>query len=187
MFRACRGPALGRASPAAAGLCGVGVAALILVGCSTIVLHPISPEEARRQVVDVSRQITSDLGGEVAEAKFGYQSCGINGTPPFQGHANLGLWMPGADRSREVTADSVLDRLRRHGWKTNPDYHSHAAAFTRDGLDVMVWVIPPPEPGEPPIAHVAIDVYTECRDTFDHRDDGTAFSSTDIRDDVETG
>jgi hypothetical protein len=163
------------------------VALLAVVGCSDIVPNPISPEEARRQVVDVSRQITADLGGEVAEAKFGYQPCGMNGSPPFKGHSNVQLWMPGADRSREVTADSVLDRLRQHGWETNPDYHSHAATFTRDGLDVTVWVIPPPKPDKPPRAHVAIDVYTECRDTFDHRTDGTAFSSTDIKGDLTSG
>ncbi|UBV20346.1 MULTISPECIES: hypothetical protein [Mycolicibacterium] len=172
---------------AAARVCGIGVVTLGLVGCSDLVLNPISPEEARRQVVDVSRQITSSLGNEVADAKFDYQSCGINGKPPFKGHSNLGLWMPGADRSREVTADSVLDRLRQHGWETNPDYHSHAAAFTRDGLDVTVWVIPPPKPDDPPNAHVMIDIYTKCRDTFDHRSDGTAFSSTDIRDEIASG
>lgn len=160
---------------------------LASVGCTDVVLNPISPGEARRQVIDVSRQIVADLGGEVTEAKFDYQSCGINGKPPFKGHSNVQLWMPGADRSREVTADSVLDRLRQHGWETNPDYHSHAAAFTRDGLDVTVWVIPPPKPAEPPIAHVMVDVYTECRDTFDHRSDGSAFSSTDIRGDVTSG
>lgn len=163
------------------------MAPLAIAGCSDIVANPISPEEARHQVVDVSRQITSDLDGEVAEAKFDYQSCGINGTPPFKGHSNVQLWMPGADRSREVTTDSVLDRLRQHGWETNPDYHSHAATFKRDGLDVRVWVIPPPKGDKPPRAHVMIDVYTECRDTFDHRDDGTAFTSTDIKDDLTPG
>ena len=80
-----------------------------------------------------------------------------------------------------------MDRLRQHGWETNPGYHSHAAAFTRDGLDVTVWVIPPPEPNEPPNAHVMIDVYTECRDTFDHRTDESAFSSTDIAGELTSG
>jgi len=83
-------------------------ALLTLVGCSDVVVNPLSPEETRRQVVDVSRQLVSDLGGEVTDAQFGYDSCGVNGTPPFQGHASFGLWMPGADRTREVTAESVV-------------------------------------------------------------------------------
>ncbi|WP_396913163.1 hypothetical protein, partial [Mycolicibacterium sp.] len=32
------------------------------LACTDIVLNSISPQEARRQVVDVSRQIVSDLG-----------------------------------------------------------------------------------------------------------------------------
>lgn len=154
---------------------------LTLVGCSSPVWNSVSPEETRRQAIDVSRQMVSDLGGEVTKAQFGYDSCGFNGKPPFQGHAHLALWMPGADRSREVTAESVVERLRQHGWDVDPNYHTHAMAFKRDGLKVKVWVIPPPKPAEPPIAHVAIDVYTECQDTFDHRTDRSAFTAEDIK------
>ena len=161
--------------------CALLIALLTLMGCSDAVLNPLTPEETRRQVVDMSRQVVSDLGGEVAAAEFGYDSCGINGTPPFQGHGHLGVWMPGADRSREVTAESVTARLREHGWAVDPDYHTHAMAFKRDGLKVKVWVIPPPNPGEPPNSHVMVDIYTECRDTFDHRTDRTAFTAVDIK------
>ncbi|MGH3639569.1 MAG: hypothetical protein ACRDUX_11130 [Mycobacterium sp.] len=157
------------------------VALLALVGCTDTVLNPISPQEARRQVIDVSRQVASDLGGDVADAKFGYQSCNDQGEAPFRGHSRLMLWMPGADRSREVTSDSVLDRLRQHGWQTDSDFHSHATTFKRNGVDVSVWVIPPPKPDKPPRAHVIIDVYGECRDTFDHRTDGTNSLSADIK------
>jgi hypothetical protein len=73
-----------------------------LVACSEIVLNPMSPQEARRQVIDVSRQVASDLGGEVVEAEFGYDSCNDQGEAPFRGHNRLLLWMPGADRTREV-------------------------------------------------------------------------------------
>lgn len=156
---------------------------LTMVGCSGV-LNPISPEEAHRRVVEVVRQIVNDLGNEVAEAKFGYEPCGMNGKPPFKGHAHIGLWMPGADRAREVSSESVTHRLQQHGWETNPDYHTHAQAFTRNGQDITVWVIPPPKPGKSPNSHVMIDVYGPCRDTFDHRSDGTAFSSTDIRDEL---
>jgi hypothetical protein len=97
------------------------------------------------------------------------------------------LWMPGADRTREVTPSIVLDRLRQHGWQTDPDFHSHAATFKRNGVDVSVWVIPPPKPNEPPIAHVIIDVLGECRDTFDHRSDQTNSLYADIRGELTSG
>lgn len=163
------------------------VTLLALVGCTDAVADPISPEEARSQVVDASRQVVSDLGGEVVDAKFGYDSCNDQGEAPFRGNSRLKLWMPGADRSREVPPDSVLDRLRQHGWQTDPEFHSHATTFKRDGVDVSVWVIPPPKPDEPPIAHVIIEVLGECRDTFDHRSDRTDRLSTDIRGELTSG
>lgn len=79
------------------------IALLSMTGCADTVSNPISPQDARRQVVDVSRQVVSDLGGEVAEATFGYKSCNDQGEAPFRGHGYLLLWMPGADRSREVS------------------------------------------------------------------------------------
>lgn len=157
------------------------LALLAVTGCSDLVANPISPQEARRQVIDVSRQVVTDLGAEVADATFIYDSCNDYGKSPFRGHVSMGLWMPGADRSREVTSESVLSRLRERGWRTDPDFHSHAATFKRDGVDVQVWVIPPPLPNDPPVAHVTVDVLGECRDNFDHRSDGTATKSTDVK------
>ena len=157
------------------------LALLAVTGCSDHVLNPISPQEARRQVIDASRQVVTDLDAEVANATFIYDSCNDYGKSPFRGHVSMGLWMPGADRSREVTSESVLSRLRERGWRTDPDFHSHAATFKRDGVDVQVWVIPPPLPNDPPVAHVTVDVLGECRDNFDHRSDGTATKSTDVK------
>lgn len=163
------------------------LALLAVTGCSDVVLNPISPQQARRQVIDVSRQVVTDLGAEVADAKFGYDSCNDYGKSPFRGHVSMGLWMPGADRTREVTSESVLSRLRDRGWQTDLDFHSHAATFKRDGVDVQVWVIPPPLPNDPPVAHVLIDVLGECRDNFDHRSNGTASLSTDIKEEFTSG
>lgn len=131
----------------------------------------------------MSRQIVSDLGAgraDLTEAQFSYRSCGFNGKPPFQGTAHIALWMPGADRSHPVTAESVVARLRQHGWDIDPDFHTHAMAFKRDGLNVKVYVIPPLNSDQHPVGHVMIDVLTECKDTFDHRTDRTAYTSTDI-------
>ncbi|WP_149482879.1 hypothetical protein [Mycolicibacterium sp. P1-18] len=147
----------------------------------------ISPQDARRQVVDASRQVVADLGAEVATAKFGYDSCNDRGDAPFRGHGNLLLWMPGADRTREVPADTVLDLLRQRGWQTDPHFTSHGTTFQRGGVDVSVWVIPPPKPDSPPVGHVIVDVFGECRDAFDHRTDHTDRLSEDIREVVSSG
>jgi hypothetical protein len=163
------------------------VALFALAGCTDVVANPISPQEGRSQVIDVSRQVVSDLGGEVVSAKFGYDSCNDQGDPPFKAHSRLLLWMPGADRSREVSPDTVVDRLQQKGWQTDPDFHSHGTTFKRNGVDVDVWVIPPPKPNDPPIAHVIVDALGECRDTFDHRTDKTDRLSTDIREEVASG
>ena len=160
---------------------------LCLTGCSGTVTNPITPQEARQQVIGVSRQVVSDLGGEVAQATFGYKTCNDQGDPPFRGHGYLLMWIPGADRSREVSSDTVLDRLRQHGWQTDPDFHSHGITFKRNGVDVNVWVIPPPKPNEPPVGHVMIDVLGECRDTFDHRTDQTNSLFADIKGELTSG
>ena len=162
-------------------------AVLCLVGCGDFVLNPISPQEARHRVIEVSRQVIADLGAEAASAKFGYDSCNDYGKTPFRGHSQLKLWMPGADRTREVAADSVLERLRQHGWHTDPNFHSHAVTFKRDSQDVEVRVTPPPNAGRTPVAHVLVDVYGECRDNFDHRSDGTAYGMVDIADELTSG
>lgn len=160
---------------------------LSLLGCTEIVPNPISPEEGRRQVTEVSRQVVADLGADVADAKFGYQSCNDQGEAPFRAHSYLLLWMPEADRSREVSPDSVLERLRQRGWQTDPDFTSHSTTFKRDGQDVSVSVIPPPRPNQPPKAHVIAEVFGECRDTFDHRSDKTDRLSQDIRGELGSG
>jgi hypothetical protein len=160
---------------------------LCRTGCAGTVLDPITAQQARQQVIGVSRQVVSDLGGEVARATFGYKSCNDYGKAPFRGHGYLLLWVPGADRSREVSPDTVVDRLRQHGWQTDPNFHSHGITFKRNGVDVDVWVIPPPKPNEPPIGHVRVDVLGECRDTFDHRSDQTDRLSTDIEDELTSG
>ena len=161
------------------------MALLSLTGCAETVSNPISPDEGRRQVIDVSRQVVADLGGEVADATFGYKSCNDQGEAPFRAHSSTGLWIPGADRSREVAPDSVLDRLRQRGWQIDLDFKSHSATFKRDGQDVSVWVIPPPKPGEWPNAHVSVDVLGECRDMFDHRSDKTNRLFQDIQEELD--
>jgi hypothetical protein len=160
---------------------------LCLTGCAGTVTNPITPQEARQQVIGVSRQVVSDLGGEVAEATFGYKTCTDQGDPPFRGHGYLLMWMPGADRTREVSPDTVADRMRQHGWQTDPDFKSHGITFKRNGVDVNVWVIPPPKPNEPPKGHVMIDVLGECRDTFDHRTDQTNSLYADIKGELASG
>ena len=161
------------------------LALLFATGCGEAVDDPISPQDARR--VDASRQVVNDLGAEVANAKFGYDSCGDHGDAAFRGHGNLLLWMPGADRTREVSADTVLNLLRQRGWQTDPNFTSHGTTFKGDGVDVSVWVIPPPKPDTPPVGHVLVDVFGECRDAFDHRTDRTDRLPEDIRGDVVSG
>jgi hypothetical protein len=160
------------------------LALLCVTGCGDGVSNPISPQDARRQVVDASRQVVTDLRAEVAKAKFGYDSCNDQGDAPFRGHGNLILWMPGADRASEVSPDTVLNSLRQRGWQADPDFASHGTTFTRDGVDVSVWIIPPPKPDSPPVGHVIVDVFGECRDAFDHRIDHTDRLSEDIREDI---
>jgi hypothetical protein len=143
-------------------------AVLLCAGCHTIVLNPITPQEARQEVINLARQVVSDLGGDLVTATFFYDSCNEFGSTPFQGHVKLFEWLPDADRSQPVDRAQVLDKLGRRGWESRTEFDPHAAVLKRNGLDVTVYAEPPPVDG---VGHVQLDVLGQCRDTFDHRKD----------------
>jgi hypothetical protein len=149
----------------------VAIIALVLSGCGEIVTDPISAQQARAQVVDAARDIVTALHAELTEATFTYEPCNDQGEPPFRGVADVSFWMPGVPHDEVIDPQTVISALVADGWSTDSDFRSHAPTLRKNNVNAILTVVPPPLPGEPNTSHVGVDLYGQCRDTFDHRTD----------------
>lgn len=168
-------------------LAAVAVAAsLVLSACtgSEFVRNPITPDEARTDVVNAARDIVTILHADVAEATFSYESCNDQGDPPFRGKVRLLLWMPGVPHDQAADPTTVLHALTSHGWSTDSDFVSHSPTLRKDDINTIVTVAHLPRPGHSLGAHVIAEVDGACRDTFDHRTDRSILP-IDIHGDVQ--
>jgi hypothetical protein len=158
----------------------IGVA---LSGCAEV-RHPISPQQARAEVIDAARDIRGILHGDVAEASFWYEPCNDQGEPPFRGAVQLLLWLPGVSHDKAVDPQQVIQTLTAHGWSTDSDFISHAPTLRKGAINIILTVPPPPTPDESNGAHVVAKVDGQCRDTFDHRTDHSIMH-VDVREEIE--
>jgi hypothetical protein len=140
---------------------------LTLAGCGDIVLDPISPQQARAEVVDAARDIVTTLHADVVWARFSYESCNDQGEPPFRGEAKVSFWMPGISHDQPVNPQTVIKALVADGWSTDSDFISHAPTLRKDKVNIILTVAPRPAGN----GHAWVDVDGQCRDTFDHRKD----------------
>jgi hypothetical protein len=153
----------------------IAVAASIisLAGCAEAVRNPISPQQARAQAVNAARDIVNALHGQVTEATFSYESCNDQGEPPFRGVAKVSFWMPGVAHNEPADAQAVIKGLVADGWSTDSDFKSHAPTLRKDNVNIILTVPPRPPAGVELNSHARVDVNGECRDTTDHRRDGS--------------
>jgi len=133
-------------------------------GCSDPVTNPMSPEQARAQVMDAGREVIATLHADVVRANFFFDSCSDAGQGPYRGRLRVRLWMPNADHGAAVAPASIIDPLTAAGWQTDSDFQSHAPTLKRDGVDAVISVAPQPQGN----GHAGIDLFGECRDTHDH-------------------
>lgn len=133
--------------------------------------------------MDVGKGLVRDLGlrGNLVRTRFTYESCTDNNMGPFRGKLALDFWMPGADRSHPVDPATVITALQQHGWQGDPDFHSHGITLTKNDVDAVVNVV---AADPPPVVHVGIDLYGQCRDTYDHSKD--PFDPGDVTAELES-
>lgn len=154
-----------------------------LSGCAEVT-NPITPEQARAQVIDAARDVLTTLHGELTEALFSYESCNDQGEPPFRGVVNMSLWMPGVPHDQAVDPQRVIQPLTAHGWSTDSDFVSHSPTLRKDQINIIVTVVPPAPAGEKFNSHVGVQVDGECRDKFDHRTDHSILP-VDVRNELQ--
>lgn len=144
-----------------------------LTGCVDAVRNPMSPQQARAQAVDAARGIVRTLHAQVTEATFSYESCNDQGAPPFRGVAKVAFWLPDVPHNHPADARSVINTLVAGGWSTDSDFKSHAPTLRKDNVNVILTVAPTAPAGVELNSHARVDVNGECRDTSDHRTDGS--------------
>jgi hypothetical protein len=157
---------------------------LTLGGCGQAVRYPLSPLDARRQVIDAARDIIGDLHGEVIKATFSYESCNHQGQPAFRGVVNLSFWMPGVPHNEPADPQTLIHGLVADGWSTNSDFASHGPMLQKNGINATLSIAPHPPASIDLVRHVGVKVDGECRDTSDHRTDGST-APVDISNEIQ--
>jgi hypothetical protein len=161
------------------------VMCLALNGCGAdVVRDPLTPEQARDEVIEAGRDISTILHADITEALFRYESCNDQGDPPFKGVLRMSFWMPGAPHNQPVDPSQVLKPLEAHGWSTDSAFISHSPTLRKNNINIIVTVVPTPRPGQQLVTHVAVEVDGECRDTFDHRTDHSILP-VDVQNEVQ--
>ncbi|OBJ95358.1 hypothetical protein A5638_19780 [Mycolicibacterium fortuitum] len=155
----------------------------VAVGCGGGVTDPMSPQQARAQVIDAGKELVRDLGlrGNLVETVFSYESCTDDNKGPFRGKLAMVFWMPGADRSTALDLATLVTALKQHGWQGDPDFHSHSSATLQKNdvkaeIDLMYVV--------PLDSHARVTLYGQCRDTYDHSKD--PFDRGDVTAELES-
>lgn len=170
--------------PVRVAVAAVGIG-LVLGGCADVVRHPISPQQARGQVVDAARDIVNTLHADVTEATFGYESCNDQGEPPFRGVVKVMFWMPGMSHNEAVDPQTVVKALVANGWSADSDFRSHALTLRKGAVNIILTVVPAQMPaGVERSNHAWVELDGECRDTFDHRTDHSILP-VDIRKEIQ--
>jgi hypothetical protein len=154
---------------------GAAVMGLALSGCAEV-KDPITPEQARAEVMDAARDILNTLHGELTEARFHYESCNDQGEPPFRGLVRMAFWMPGVPHDQPVDPQRVIQPLTAHGWSTDSDFISHSPTLRKDNINIILTVVPRLPAVGKLNSHVGVDVAGQCRDTFDHRSNDSILS-----------
>jgi hypothetical protein len=146
---------------------------LVLGGCGEVVSRPMPALQARAQVVDAARDIVNALHAQVTEATFSYESCNDQGEAPFRGVVDLSFWMPDVPHNKPADPQAVIKGLVADGWSTNSDFVSHGPTLRKNGVNIILTIAPNPPPSVDLVRHVGADINGECRDTSDHRTDGS--------------
>lgn len=170
-----------RSRPFVATLAGT-LVALLALGALLVVSHrafkppppvsvtPLSDAQSRSQVIEVARQFAG--AGKLRAPTAGYLlvSCSSVEQPPYQGIIYVTFDVP---RVAETKAyfDEIETAMTAAGWRRGepPGRHPGGRTLAKNGL-VAIYYRHPDLPGRG-----VLQVYGECRNLTDHRQDSTGF------------
>lgn len=135
--------------------------------------NPLDDDQSKTQVIEPARQIAALTQLRTSAAGYALMSCKSQHDPPYQGAIYLTFSLPAATPAGaffSAAAATLVD----HGWieGSPPNNHPLARILSKDGIAVILY-----RHDDDPALGV-LRVYGQCRDTADHRADGTTW--TDI-------
>jgi len=143
-------------------------AVAMVAGCAIVnklkdgVADPMTPEEAKAQVIAAARDVVKTLQLKDVGATFRYEACRDEGKPPYRGLAQIDYTHVPTYEGSQVEIAAFVDTLRLDGWSTDSGFASHAASVTKDNIVTLLRPYAPNGSG-------GIEVRGECRDVTDHR------------------
>lgn len=137
-------------------------------------VQPLSDEQARTQVVDAAKQITSLVTLPEMYGGFAFRSCNDQAEAPYRGLVEISFTLPLDERKgypAAVDADEYFDRIAAtmlaHGWNDGPPpgWHPYGRVINKQRVMAIMTV-------GPNVGWAKIQIYGECANMTDHRTDG---------------
>ncbi|WP_422743627.1 hypothetical protein ACN27E_18430 [Mycobacterium sp. WMMD1722] len=119
---------------------------------------PLTPEQARAQVVDVARELVRTVELPVSDAYFWFASCNDQGEAPFRGQMRIGYPAAATFEESDAQIARMAQRLLGAGWTPDPEFRSHGTVLARHGVAVVLRPQNVSTPGR------NIELFGECRD-----------------------
>lgn len=136
-------------------------------GCAIVnkfkdgVADPMTPEEAKAQVVSAARDVVKTLQLKDVGATFRYEACSDEGKPPYRGLVQIDYAHSPTYEGSQAEIQAFVDTLRRDGWSTDSGFASHATSLAKNNVITLLRPYAPNGSG-------GIEVRGECRDVTDH-------------------
>jgi hypothetical protein len=143
-------------------------AVAILSGCAMVnkvkdgVSDPMTPEEAKAQVMAAARDVVKALQLKDVGATFRYEACNDEGKPPYRGLVQIDYAHAPTYEASQAEVQAFAEQLRRDGWSSDSGFASHATSMAKNDVVTLLRPYAPNGSG-------GIEIRGECRDITDHR------------------
>jgi hypothetical protein len=122
------------------------------------VSNPMTPEQAKAQVIDAAHDIVHGLQLTVDTANFSRASCNDQGDAPFRGEVNIFYPRPQSLEAADAQLKDMTQRLQSAGWSGDSEFQSHGTVLKKNGVDAVFY----PANVSVPQGHIVL--HGECRD-----------------------
>jgi hypothetical protein len=142
-------------------------AVAMLSGCTLVnkikdgVSDPMTPEEAKAQVIAAARDVVNALQLKDVGATFRYEACSDEGKPPYRGLVQIDYAHSPTYEGSQAEIQGFVDTLRADGWSADSGFKSHAASLAKNNVVTLIRPYAPNVSG-------GIEIRGECRDVTDH-------------------
>ncbi len=136
--------------------------------------QPLSNEQTMAQVIEPAKQIAKVAGLQDVSGGFSWESCNDQGDPPYRGRVDMTFVVPtGVDHGAYF--EQIAGTMVAKGWSAGAPSGQHPFGTVIHKNGVMAIIGISPFLG----ADGAVQLFGECRNMNDHRNDSNGFSIKD--------